>query len=111
MFDGLKVKGVSDVTGADLERWWTGCGSSAGVCRKKTGGVVGFKESETIDALEMMVQKIDILAPCAMERAIDEEMAKKLQCRVLAEGANGPTTPWRRMRLLRNGEIFFWFRM
>jgi glutamate dehydrogenase (NAD(P)+) len=31
--------------------------------------------------------------PAAMERVIDAHVAQNLQCRVLAEGANGPTTP------------------
>lgn len=33
-----------------------------------------------------------ILAPCAKERVITHENAPKLRCRILAEGANGPTT-------------------
>ena len=105
MFDGVKVKGVSDVTGAI---WHDG---GLDICHLRdhvaqTGGVAGFKESEAIDAQEMMIQKVDILAPCAMERAIDEEMAKKLQCRVLAEGANGPTTSGADAVIEERGDIF-----
>jgi glutamate dehydrogenase (NAD(P)+) len=35
----------------------------------------------------------DILAPCAVDRVINEKNAAKIKCRILAEGANGPTTP------------------
>jgi glutamate dehydrogenase (NAD(P)+) len=35
----------------------------------------------------------DVLVPAAMERVIDAGVAENLKCRVLAEGANGPTTP------------------
>src|SRR5205823_1717021 len=35
----------------------------------------------------------DVLVPAAMERVIDAKVAQQLKCRVLAEGANGPTTP------------------
>jgi glutamate dehydrogenase/leucine dehydrogenase len=35
----------------------------------------------------------DILVPATMEQAIDARMARRLQCRVLAEAANGPKTP------------------
>jgi glutamate dehydrogenase (NAD(P)+) len=35
----------------------------------------------------------DILAPCAVDRVVNGENAGKLKCRILAEGANGPTTP------------------
>ena len=105
MFDGLKVKGVSDVSGAI----WNEKGLDIMSLRKhvaKTGGVMDFENSEAIDAQELMMQKVDILAPCAMERAIDEEMAKKLQCRVLAEGANGPTTPEADAMIEERGDIF-----
>ena len=48
-----------------------------------------------------------MLAPCAIERVIDEEIARRLQCRILAEGANGPTTPEAdRVLSQRNDEIF-----
>jgi glutamate dehydrogenase/leucine dehydrogenase len=40
----------------------------------------------------LLTRRCDILTPCAVER-VDAEVAAKLQCRVIAEGANGPTTP------------------
>jgi glutamate dehydrogenase (NAD(P)+) len=43
--------------------------------------------------MELLSQRCDLLVPAAMERVITPEVAAKLQCRVLAEGANGPTTP------------------
>ena len=35
----------------------------------------------------------DVLVPSAVDRVINEKNAAQLQCRILAEGANGPTTP------------------
>ncbi len=105
MFDGVKVKGVSDISGAI----WSDNGLDICQLREyvaRTGGVLDFPNSEPIDAQELMLQKVDILAPCAMERVIDEEVAKKLQCRVLAEGANGPTTPEADAIIEERGDIF-----
>ena len=48
-----------------------------------------------------------MLAPCAVERVIDEDIARALNCRIIAEGANGPTTPDADRALAeRNDEIF-----
>ena len=41
----------------------------------------------------LLEQKCDILVPAAIERVITSANAGKLKCRILAEGANGPTTP------------------
>ena len=59
----------------------------------KTGTVVGFAEAEAIDPEQLLCQPCDVLAPCALDRVIHGGNAGKLQCRILAEGANGPTTP------------------
>ncbi|MES2995653.1 MAG: Glu/Leu/Phe/Val dehydrogenase [Verrucomicrobiota bacterium] len=89
---GVKVKGVSDVNGAI----W----NSGGLPMEKlskyvaaTGTVVGFRESEPLDPAALLTQPCDILAPCALDRVITGANAPHLRCKVLAEGANGPTTP------------------
>jgi glutamate dehydrogenase (NAD(P)+) len=55
--------------------------------------VKGFKEAEAIPSDQLLTTPCTILAPCAMERVITADNAAKLKCRVIAEGANGPTTP------------------
>lgn len=55
-------------------------------------GVKGFPESEPLPADELLTLECDMLIPAAMERVITGENAGKLRCKVLAEGANGPTT-------------------
>ncbi len=54
--------------------------------------VDGFPGAETIPTDDLLALKCDLLIPAAMERVITEEVAKKLHCRIIAEGANGPTT-------------------
>ena len=55
--------------------------------------LVGFPDAQHLSNDELLVQPCDILIPAAKERVITSENAAKLQCRILAEGANGPTTP------------------
>ncbi|MCZ2341616.1 MAG: Glu/Leu/Phe/Val dehydrogenase [Bacteroidales bacterium] len=55
--------------------------------------VVGFPDAEPIAADELFAIPCTVLVPAAMERVITAENAGKLRCRILAEGANGPTTP------------------
>ncbi len=54
--------------------------------------VDGFPGGEKIPPDDLLALKCDLLIPAAMERVITEEVAKKANCRIIAEGANGPTT-------------------
>ena len=52
----------------------------------------GFPGASKLPTEELLSLKCDLLIPAAMERVITEEVAKKIDCRIIAEGANGPTT-------------------
>jgi glutamate dehydrogenase (NAD(P)+) len=54
--------------------------------------VDGFRGADKMPVEELLAVKCDLLVPAAMERVITEEVAKKIDCRIIAEGANGPTT-------------------
>lgn len=51
-----------------------------------------FDGGEEITNEQLLTLPCTVLAPCALERVITPEIAAKLSCRILAEGANGPTT-------------------
>ncbi len=53
----------------------------------------GFKEAEQVSNNELLEIECDVLAPCATENQITSENADRIKCKILAEGANGPTTP------------------
>ncbi len=57
------------------------------------GVLEGFTQGDRIDPSEMLTLPCDVLVPAAVERVITKENAGKLRCRILAEAANGPTTP------------------
>jgi len=88
---GVKVTGIADVTGAI----WNAQGIDVKQLVeyvKETEGVKGFPGAEPIDPKEMLIQPCTALVPAALERVINDKNARQLQCRILAEGANGPTT-------------------
>ena len=60
--------------------------------RKETRTIVGFPASEPADPQELLLADCDILLPAALENQITTRNADKLKCRILCEGANGPTT-------------------
>lgn len=102
---GMKVQGVSDVTGAI----WNERGFDADKLRAhvvQTGGVAGFPDADAIDPNELLLQKCDVLVPAALERVITGENAPKLRCRILAEAANGPTTQEADRIIEERGDIF-----
>src|SRR4051812_14097357 len=51
-----------------------------------------FPGAERIDPRELLTTPCTVLVPAALERVIDETNAPRLRCRILAEGANGPTS-------------------
>ncbi len=104
-WSGVAVKGISDVTGAV----WNDRGLDIQLLRahvEATGGVAGFTEGEGIDPAEMLLRQCDILVPAALEQVITDQNAERLQCRVLAEAANGPTTPGADAIIAERGDIF-----
>jgi glutamate dehydrogenase (NAD(P)+) len=67
----------------------------AALARHMGGGQLlrDFPEAEPLPADELLATPCTILVPAALERVITERNAARLSCRVLAEAANGPTTP------------------
>ena len=74
--------------------------------RQKTGSIRSFRGAKTLkrpgDCLEV---DCDILVPAALENQITTANMKKIRCRVLAEAANGPTTPAAEDHLARKGVL------
>ncbi len=89
---GVRIVGVSDHTvayydpkGFDPEML------NAHVAQH--GTLLGYSQQSIIDPAALLIQRCDILVPAAVERVITAANAGQLKCRILAEGANGPTTP------------------
>jgi glutamate dehydrogenase/leucine dehydrogenase len=89
---GAKVIAVSDTRGGALNT--KGIDPVAILKHKQqTGSVVGFKGCDTISNEDLLEAKCGILVPAALEEVITEENAGRVQAKIIAEAANGPTTP------------------
>jgi glutamate dehydrogenase (NAD(P)+) len=60
--------------------------------RHETGSILGFPEAEDIDRDEALFLDCEVLLPAAKENVITSLNADRLRCKILCEGANGPTT-------------------
>lgn len=89
---GAQVLGVSDHTIAYFSPKGLDVKAMAAHVRAH-GALKGYSTELEIDPEEMLHKPCDVLVPAAIERVITERNAGLLRCRVLAEGANGPTTP------------------
>ena len=61
--------------------------------KRRTGSVVNFPKTTPIDAKAVLSQEVDILIPAALENQITLDSAHLIQAKIVAEAANGPTTP------------------
>jgi glutamate dehydrogenase (NAD(P)+) len=89
---GIKIIAVSDLTDALYDR--SGLDIPALLRHAAAhGSIAGFSNQLRYDPAAILTLPCDVLVPAAIERVIDAHIAENLKCRVLAEGANGPTTP------------------
>ncbi len=89
---GCKVVAVSDVTGAVQNRNGLDIPDLLEYVQQHRG-VKGYRKAEAICPADVLTCKCDVLVPAALEGVITKENAPKIKARIIAEGANGPTTP------------------
>jgi len=102
---GAKIIAVSDVQGGI----YNPKGLDLPTFQKyaaQTGGLAGYPGAEPVTNEQLLLLPCDILVPAALERQITAANAGKIQCRILAEAANGPTTPDADEILNQRPEIF-----
>jgi glutamate dehydrogenase/leucine dehydrogenase len=89
---GAKIVAVSDSKGGI----WKADGLNPRAVEEhkaKTGSVVGFPGAKAISNEEVLEAKADILIPAALENQLTKKNADKVQAKIVAEAANGPTLP------------------
>ncbi len=90
--EGHKIIAISDVNG--------GIYNKNGIdilklidYQKEHGTIQGFEDTDFIGNEKLLELKCDILIPCAVGNVIHKDNADKINCKMIVEGANGPTTP------------------
>jgi glutamate dehydrogenase (NAD(P)+) len=88
---GYKIVGIDEVggglhnkNGLDVEALWE--------YRQKNGTIQGFPGAEKSTPGELLTADCEILIPAATENQITSRNVDRVKCKILAEGANGPTT-------------------
>lgn len=99
---GMKIIAVSDSKG--------GICNPDGLCYKevmahknRTGSVIGFPGADPVSNESLLELNVTVLFPSALEEVITAANAKNVKARIIAELANGPTTPEADRILYENG--------
>ncbi len=101
---GYKVVAVSDVHGGVYNR------NGLDIPRllayvSEMGKVGGFSHAETVSNEELLKLPCDVLIPAALSNQIHAGNVDALNCKIIVEGANGPTSPEADLRLHENGVL------
>ena len=88
--------GVYDANGIDPE--------AAATHKKSTGSVAGFGDLRSITNDEILELDVDVLIPAAIENVITAANAGNVKAKIIAEAANGPTTPEADVILSKSGK-------
>ena len=89
--EGIRVIAIIEVDGAVHNE--NGLDIEALMKHKKaTGSILDFAGGTNLTAAEALFLDCDVLLPAAKENVISQETAPKINCKILCEGANGPTT-------------------
>ncbi len=89
---GLKTVAISDSRGGIYNPHGIDY-AAASEWKQRTGSLAGFQDADALTNAELLELPVTILFPSALEAVITAENAPRIQAKVIAELANGPTTP------------------
>jgi len=99
---GIKVTAVSDRNGAIFNSKGLEIPKLIGV-KEGGGSVTSWKEGQIISQEDLLSLPVTVLVPAALEGVITKDNVRKVKARIIAEAANGPTTPEASDMLEKNG--------
>jgi glutamate dehydrogenase (NAD(P)+) len=89
---GARVVGIGDHTASFYDLAGLNIPAALAWVREKKA-LAGWSGGPAIQNSELLTQPCDVLVPAALGGVITKDNAEALRCRIIAEGANGPTTP------------------
>jgi len=99
---GSRIVAVSDTKGGIFNK--EGIDPEAvGEHKAETNSVINFPNTKPVSNEELLELEVDVLVLAALENAVTEKNASRIKARVVAELANGPTTPEADDILYKNG--------
>jgi len=90
---GIKIVAISDHTGAFYNEKGIDVKAALEYAAKNDRVLKGFKGGTEITNEDLLTCKCDVLVPAALQNVITEEIATKINAKIVVEGANGPTVP------------------
>ncbi len=101
---GVKVVAVSDSQGGAYNAEGLSH-SKVSAHKAKTTSVVSAEGAKNVSNEDLLELDVDILVPAALENQLTDKNASRVKAKVIAEAANGPTTPEADDVLFRNGSM------
>jgi len=101
---GFRIIAISDVGGAVFNAHGLDVGDLL-IYARENGSVAGYSEAESLPRDDLLLLECDILVPAALECTIHKGNAEHVNARIIAEVANGPTTP-QAQTILEDKHIF-----
>ena len=89
---GVKVIGISDLSGAYINKDGLDIEKAITYRNVKKGNLEGLADAEKIAGNELLTLEVDVLIPAAKEDVITVKNAEKIKAKLIVEGANGPTS-------------------
>ena len=90
---GIKVVALSDTSGGYYNEKGIDIKDVLNYVSKNNKSLNGYSKATKISNEELLTLPCDILVPAALQNVITPEIAHKIKCKIIVEGANGPTWP------------------
>ena len=90
---GCKVVAVSDVSGGYYNADGLDVRGMIAYAESNRGTLEGYRQADALTNEELLTLDVDVLVPAAKEDQITKHNAEKVKAKIIAEGANGPTSP------------------